>query len=100
MKVGGRGSTFGDGRTRFFDNSYTHEFKSGRSAAVLRSAVSRVSCDSLVHEIKPWVLSSLLGRSWSLEVARGRLRAQNGDPYHRFGSVDSEVDSEIVECPC
>ena len=31
-----------------FDNSYTVEFKSGRSAAVLRSPISRVSCDSLV----------------------------------------------------
>ena len=32
----------------FFDNSYTVEFKSGRSAAVLSSLISRVSCDSLV----------------------------------------------------
>ena len=32
----------------FLDNSYTVEFKSGRSAAVLRSPISRVSCDSLV----------------------------------------------------
>ena len=40
------------GRSRslieFLDNSYTVEFKSGRSAAVLRSLISRVSCDSLV----------------------------------------------------
>ena len=56
-------------RSRFFDNSYTLVFKSGRSAAVLRSAVSRVSRDSLVLGAKGWVLSSLCGGPWSPMVA-------------------------------
>ena len=54
--------------SRFFDNSYTVEFKSGRSVAVLECRVSRVSCDSLV-------LGAICETVVNFEVAQGRPRS-------------------------
>ena len=94
------------GRTRshavVFDNTYTVEFKSGRSVAVLECPVSRVSYDSLVlgaiceTVVNFRSLMEFLDNSYTVEFKSGRSAAVLRSPISRV-SCDSLVLGAICE---